>query len=213
MAYSINDLTKDVYKPGEIAKMTGKALSTIQKWGNAGKINFKYTSTGRRYLERDDFIELLKKENLFFETKLDKQDVIYARVSSHKQKTTGDLDRQVTYILSKRQDLINPIVLSEVGSGLNDKRPKIQKLIKMVENDEVSRIFVTYRDRLTRFGYNYLQTICTAHGVEIVVIKDIERNKDIEQELAEDLMALIASFSGKLYGLRSHKNIAKDDNK
>ena len=61
--------------------------------------------------------------------------------------------------------------------------------------------------RLTRFGFNYLERICNHHGVRIIVVKDIDKTKSIEQELAEDLMSLIASFSGKLYGLRSKGNV------
>ena len=56
----------------------------------------------------------------------------------------------------------NVVVLSEVGSGLNDKCKKLQQLLKMVMNDEVNRVFVTYRDRLIRFGFNYLETMCNA---------------------------------------------------
>ena len=73
---------------------------------------------------------------------------------------------------------------------------------------KVNNIYVTYKDRLTRFGYHYLETICGHYGVRIIVVKDMEQRKSIEQELAEDLMNLIASFSGKLYGLRS-KGIQK----
>lgn len=206
MAFTYSDLTKNTYKPGEVAKMTGKSLGTIQKGDNSGVFKFERTSTNRRFITRDNLIELLKNENLWYETEENKIDVIYARVSSNKQKITGDLDRQVTYIVENRNDLIRPQIFKEVGSGLNDKRPKLLQIIKLVETDKVSRIFVTYKDRLTRFGFNYIQAICEAHNVEIIVIKDLERTKSVEEELAEDLMALIASFSGKLYGLRSHSN-------
>jgi predicted site-specific integrase-resolvase len=102
-------------------------------------------------------------------------------------------------------NLINPVILKEVGSGLNDKRKKIQELIRMVENNEANRVFVTYRDRLTRFGFHYLEAMFKSHGVEIVVVKDQEKEKPVQEELVEDMMSLIASFSGKLYGLRSKK--------
>lgn len=76
----------------------------------------------------------------------------------------------------------------------------------MILNDEVNRLFITYKERLTRFGFEYIETICNHHNVEIVVMQSEQDNKSIEQELAEDIMNLLASFSGKLYGLRSHKN-------
>ena len=75
----------------------------------------------------------------------------------------------------------------------------------MVLNDEINKIYITYKDRLTRFEFNYIDTICRAKGVEIVVINKSD-DKDIEKELVEDMMSLIASFSGKLYGIISSKN-------
>jgi predicted site-specific integrase-resolvase len=103
-------------------------------------------------------------------------------------------------------DLVNPLVLKECGSGLNAKRAKVQRLIRMVMGDEVRNVYVTYRDCLTRFGFEYLETAFAAHGTNIVVVKDADDEKSVERELVEDLMSLMASFSGKLYGLRSHKN-------
>ena len=95
--------------------------------------------------------------------------------------------------------------------GLNDKRPKIQELIRLVLDGKVNRVFVTYKDRLTRFGYHYLETIFSYHGVSITVVKDEDKEKSVEEELVEDMMSLIASFSGKLYGLRSEKNRKKGE--
>jgi predicted site-specific integrase-resolvase len=143
---------------------------------------------------------------LLNDEEMTKHDVIYVRVSSNEQKTKGDLDRQAIFLMEHCDNLINPVILKEVGSGLNDKRKKIQELIRMVENNEVNRVFVTYRDRLTRFGFHYIETMFKAHGVEIVVVKDQAKEKSVQEELVEDMMALIASFSGKLYGLRSKKN-------
>ena len=96
----------------------------------------------------------------------------------------------------------NVVVLSEVGSGLNDKRKKLQQLLKMVMNGEVNRVFITYRDRLTRFGFHYLETMFNEQGVEIIVVKQKIEDGSVEQELMNDMMSLITSFSGKLYGMR-----------
>lgn len=99
-------------------------------------------------------------------------------------------------------DLQKPIILKEVGSGLNDKRKQLLQLIDMVCENQVNRIFVLYKDRLTRFGFNYLKTICNKHDVEIVVVSNETEDKSIQEELTEDIIAIIHSFSGKLYGLR-----------
>lgn len=75
----------------------------------------------------------------------------------------------------------------------------------MVINDEINRIYITYKDRLTRFGYDYIQLLCESHGVKIIVQHENE-DKNPLQELEQDFMSLIASFSGRYHGLRSHSN-------
>lgn len=102
------------------------------------------------------------------------------------------------------QNVSNLIVKPDVASGLNDNRKNLLSLLDMVQKGEVNRIFVLYKDRLTRFGYHYLKKICDFHGVSIIVVSDETDNKSQSEELAEDIIALIHSFSGKLYGLR-HK--------
>ena len=210
--YSSKDLKKEVYKLGEVAKFVGVTNGTLRRWEKLGKIEFSKTNYGTRSLTKDKLIELLKANNLWSDEIecLQKKDVIYCRVSSHDQKKHGDLDRQMQFLIKSNNDLINPVVLSEVGSGLNDKREQLQKLLRMVLNNEVSRIFITYEDRLTRFGFEYLRTMCEMHGTKIIVVKDIDVKKSIEQELMEDIMSLLASFSGKLYGMRSKKNKIKE---
>lgn len=208
--YKDSELTKSTYKLKEIATMLGVTTITLKNWESSGKIEFSRTPTNIRFLSRDQLITVLDKQGLYFnDADFAKKDVIYARVSSHDQKTHGDLDRQIQFLINENSDLQNVLVLSEVGSGLNDKRKKLQQLIKMVMNDEVNRVFVTYRDRLTRFGFHYLETVFNAKGVEIVVVKQSTEETSVEKELMNDMMSLIASFSGKLYGMRSKTNNLK----
>lgn len=210
-----SQLLKLNYKPKDVAEFLGVTTRTLQNWDRDGKITFRRDPVSdRRFLTRDDVIKLLSEHDLLFDDTTDKRrDVIYARVSSHDQKKHGDLDRQVQFLIDQNNDLQNVLVLSEVGSGLNDKRKKLQQLLKMVMNDEVNRVFVTYRDRLTRFGFNYLETMFNAKGVEIVIVKQKTEEISVEQELMNDMMSLIASFSGKLYGMRSKGKHIKKDNK
>ena len=83
---------------------------------------------------------------------------------------------------------MNPLVLKDVGSGLNEKRANFQKLLTMVCNNEVRNVYVTYKDRLTRFGFYYLETIFLAHDVKIIVVKDSTLNKLTQEELVEDML-------------------------
>ena len=88
---------------------------------------------------------------------------------------------------------------------MNDNRKQLQKLLGMVCRGEVRNVYVTYKDRLTRFGFRYLETVFSAHGTAIIVVRDEKEEKSVQEELVEDMMSLIASFSGKLYGMRSKK--------
>lgn len=197
-------LTKEYYKTGELAKMIGKHTRTVQIYCTKGYINSIITPTGKRIISREEVIKYLKKSKLLYEDN-NKIDLIYARVSTYKQKNRGDLDRQIEYITKK---IINTTpknlkIFSEVGSGLNDNRKELKKVLAMVMNDEVDRIFILYKDRLTRFGFNYLEQICNKFGTKIIEISKEIEEKSIQEELAEDIISIIHSFSGKLYGIRN----------
>jgi putative resolvase len=131
--------------------------------------------------------------------------VLYARVSGHGQK--GDLDTQIArlraWAASERKGT-ELLELSDVGSGLKASRRHLQRLLKLVCEDKVAEVVITYEDRLTRFGREYLETLFACFGVTLTVLEP-GAEKTPEQELTDDLLALIASFPGRLYGMRSHK--------
>ena len=204
--YKRSEFTKRIYKTGEVAKILQLHYQTVIQYDRLGKLKFHRNESDRRVMFREDLLDYLKEQELLIDDeKEEKRDVIYCRVSSHEQQAKGDLDRQVVKVLECAENfhLQNPLVLKEVGSGLNDNRKEIQRLIAMVLHGEVSRIFVTYKDRLTRFGYHYLESVCKECGVEIHVVCDEIVEKNAQEEMVEDMMALLASFSGKLYGMRS----------
>ena len=99
------------------------------------------------------------------------------------------------------------MTLTDIGSGLNTQRKGLQRLLALVQDYQVAEVVVTFSDRLTRFGLSYLQTLFSGHGVMLTVLHPDEE-KTPEQELTEDLLAIIASFAGRLYGLRSRKQKA-----
>lgn len=193
-----SELTKEQYTIGEVAAFLNINVKTIQRWDREGIFKCERTHTNRRVINRDNLIEVLNDRGMLFnDINNSKIDVIYARVSSNEQKAKGDLDRQVSFLVQSIKDLKNPTILAEVGSGLNDKREKLHQLLDMVLQDKVDRVFVTSRDRLTRFGFHYLEKVCSYHNVKIIVVKDTNEEESIKKELTEDMMALTAYFSGK----------------
>ena len=186
MVFTNKDLYKNSYSLGEVAKILSMHPKTLQKKDREGVIQFERTSTNRRFLTREKLIRLLEENNLFFDdSKLMKHDIIYARASSPKQKQSGELEQQVEIILKQNHNLQNPIILKEVGSGFSEQRPKLQQLLKMVLNNEVNKIYITHKDILARFGFDYLKYIFEEIGVEIVTLYEGNYENITEKEKTE----------------------------
>jgi predicted site-specific integrase-resolvase len=136
--------------------------------------------------------------------------VVYCRVSSHDQKTKGDLDRQVgrvsAFCSGKGYHIVE--TLTDVGSGMSDTRPRLQKLFGLVNEGKISKVVVEHKDRLCRFGFGVMEAYFASHGVEIIWIDEI-LGKSYEEELVEDILTLMASFSARIYGKRSSENRKK----
>lgn len=207
-------LKKSSYKTGEVAKMLGLTIPTIIRYCEAGHIPYHKTDAGHRRILSTDVCDYLEKHHMLLDDETStKSDVIYARVSTHKQANRGDLDRQVEKVklFAIDKNVQNLIVKTDVGSGLNDNRKGLLSLVDMIQKGQVSRVYVLYKDRLTRFGYRYLEKICEFHGVSIVVVSNETESKSQSEELAEDIIALIHSSSGKIYGLRNRIKKEIDD--
>ena len=135
--YRVSDFKKNFYKVHEVAEILGVTTKTIRNYDRDGKIKTCRTDGNHRIVMRDDLLEFLQEKGVLVDdTVKQKHDVVYARVSSHDQKRNGDLDRQALFLIEHTKDLQNPVILKEVGSGLNDRRVQLQKLLQMVCRDE-----------------------------------------------------------------------------
>ncbi|MBU3934171.1 MAG: IS607 family transposase [Candidatus Omnitrophica bacterium] len=128
--------------------------------------------------------------------------VLYARVSSSDQKQ--DLDRQLSRLVeyATSQGFQVKGAIKEVGSGLNGKRPK---LLSILRNPDIKTIVVEHKDRLVRFGFEYMEALFKASNRRIVVVDEGEMKDD----LVCDMIDVLTSFCARLYGRRSAKNKAK----
>lgn len=200
-------LKKSTYKTGEVANLLGVTVPTVIRYCEIGLIPCHKTESGHRRIQSTDVCAYLDKQNMLYEdSPILKSDVIYARVSTHKQAERGDLDRQVEKVklFAIEQNVSNLLVKTDIGSGLDDNRKGLLSLLDLIQEGKVNRLYILHKDRLTRFGYHYLEKICDFHGVSIIVASDETESKSQSEELAEDIITLIHSFSGKRYGLR-HK--------
>jgi predicted site-specific integrase-resolvase len=122
--------------------------------------------------------------------------VVYTRVSSSENK--NNLDSQANRVIqfcNAKGWIVNEVV-KEIGSGLNDSRNKLQKILK---DKNVTRIIIEHKDRLTRFGYEYINTLFNG---EIVIINEVMNN---EEDLIQDFTSIITSFCARIYGQRRSK--------
>lgn len=192
-------------KLGVAARLLGVTANTIRTWANEGKIEHTVTPTGHRLFDEDVLMKYLNKEQSSKKQNEIQKAFIYARVSTKKQKDSGNLDRQVSRLVERSAEkgyLVSGIY-KEVASGINENRKELKKLLDEVKQNPNSIILVEYKDRLARFGFNYLEKYIQDFGSAIEVIEEIE--KDDEKELVEDLIAITTSFSARIYGKRGGK--------
>ena len=171
--------------------------ATLYQWKAKGKINAKQLSTKKILYDIDSFEEFRPKR---------KQNVIYARVSNTKQ--ADDLSRQIeivkSYAISNGFKIDK--VYKDIASGMNENRKEFNLMLREIFAGNVDKVFISYKDRLTRFGFDYFKNILSEFGVEIVVIDELEEtNSNFQKELTNDLISIIHHFSMKLYSNRRKK--------
>ncbi len=179
-------------KLSEWARRNGVHYQTAWLWAKNGQMPVPVvkTATGRY---------LVLAENAPVDTG---RAVAYCRVSSADQK--ADLERQAGRVAAGATalGLIITEVVTEVGSGLNARRPKLAKLLR---DPQVTCIVVEHRDRLARFGVEHLTCALQATGRRIVVLEDAE----LADDLVRDMTQILTSFCARLYGRRSANRKAK----
>lgn len=192
---------KDILLPArEAGRWLAVSPVTLRQWARTGKIKAVRTPGGRfRYP-----LSEIRKIRGDSEERKPRRAILYARVSSADQR--HDLEEQVSFLVQKAREMDLEVIGSfqDIASGLNESRRGFMKVIEVAIKGEADLILVTYQDRLTRFGFKILQRLLAGHGVEVRPLLNT-LDKDAKQELIEDLMSIITSFAGRVYGFRSHK--------
>lgn len=187
-----------------ILKISSQYLYEMKK---LGKIKYKQISN-KKYLYQlpDSF-------------KITKYCALYARVSTSKQKI--DLENQIEllkkYVISNGNIINEKYIFYDIASGMNENRKGLQNLITAVKSGLIKSIFITHKDRLTRFGFGYLEFLCSLYNTNIIILDNSENTKSFQEELTDDLISIIHHFSMKFYGKRKNslvnceKELRQDD--
>jgi len=191
-------MEQKLIKISKLAKDLGVTKATIYNWKNDGKVNFVKSKTNRNFVSLQDYHDLMG-------IKLDKEskNVIYCRVSSTQNKDNLKTQKQrlISYCEAKGYSIYK--VIEEFGSGINDKRPKLEKLI--LEGD-FTKIIIEHKDRLSRLGFNYLEMLCKVTGKEIEIVNNVDTD---EEDIIQDFVSIITSFCTRIYGKRRSKRITE----
>lgn len=185
--------------PREASEMYGYHTRTLNRWADAGRIEYVRSAGGqRRYsLESLEKIKSVQVEDT-------REVILYARVSTRTQ--NKELDSQIEYL---GRAYPGTRCINETGSGLNFKRKKFIGLMERIQKHEIKRLVIAHKDRLVRFGFDFVEWFCLQNDCTIDVLN--HTYKTPHAELMDDFMAIMHCFSSKLYFLRRYKKEIEKD--
>lgn len=181
--------------PQQVYKKFGYHPRTTADWADAGKIDCVKSPGGHRRYPITAFTG---------DNTQTREVILYARVSTHGQK-----DDLVNQINALGMAYPQTRVIKDIASGLNWKRKGFKKLMLEVHEGKVSKIVVGHKDRLCRFGFEFVEWFCELYDCELVVLDSAKLSP--HEELMKDFMAIMHCFSSKLYFLRAYKKKIEDE--
>ena len=183
----------------EMAKRLNVSVKTLQRWDREGILVAKRTPTDRRYYTEDQYLEYIGSS-----TKSKRKTIAYVRVSSANQK--DDLRNQIMFIrnyVNAKGEILDDVI-DDIGSGLNYNRKHWNDLLlNQIPKGEIEKIYITYKDRFVRFGFDWFERFCNHYNCKIIVINNPDTSP--QKELVDDLISIIHVFSCRIYGLRKYK--------
>lgn len=182
---------------GKFAKKVGLTTASLRRMHESGEcIPYHITKGGTRYYSLDQL------KNFSTADKKEKLVIGYCRVSTSFQK--DDLEAQInnvkSYMYAKGY---NFEIISDIGSGINYKKKGLQELLDKINDQNISKIVIPYKDKLVGFGFELIEYFCKINNIEIEIIDNTEQSK--EQELSDNLIQIVTIFANQLYGQRSKK--------
>jgi predicted site-specific integrase-resolvase len=181
----------------EASKIFGITSQSLRNWESKGKIKSQRTPTNLRVYRVSDIkqaLGIINDKGILDE----KRKILYCRVSSSKQ--VNDLNRQIESL-----KLLYPTydVITDVASGINFRRKGLQTILEYAMSKQLEEVVVAHKDRLCRFGFELIEYIISTNGAKLTIL-DNKSNKSDNEELADDIIAIIHVFSCKQMGRRRY---------
>ena len=192
-----------IYKIGEFAKLLNRTPRTIRRWEAAGLIEARRLPSGHRYFDDSD---LQKVRGIPVP---ERRTVVYCRVSSKGQKE--DLKRQTSAMQqwALARGLVVDEWVEETGGGMNFRRPRFLSIVDQVCRGEIGTLVVAHKDRLMRFGFDLMEHLCELNDCRLIVVN--QQDLSPEKEMVDDLLAIVHTFSCRLYGMRKYQKSLRED--
>ena len=188
----------NTYSITQFAQRVGVSVKTLQRWDREGRLTASRTPTNRRVYTDEHLYKILPGRQ-----STERTTVVYMRVSSQAQKPDLAHQRTVLEQFCAARGIAVTDWVSEVGGGLNFKRPRFLALVDKLVTNQVAMVVIAHKDRLMRFGFDLFAHLCRRHGCELVVLNT--ETLSPEQEMVQDLMTITHGFSARLYGLRHYR--------
>lgn len=192
------------YKPlrvSEAARILNLSPGTVRNWCKQGKLEYSLSVSGQKVFDRE-YIYNLARETQGLEPITVKPVIFYARSSDGNDVTINTQIEKLTQSFGKPDK-----VYKDKASGLNDSRRGLRGLLNYCKKNP-SHVYITNKDRITRFGYPYLEELLEAYDSTLTVL-DSDETKEPMEVLMQDFMSLFASFTGKFYRVRGYEQQKK----
>lgn len=187
-------------KAKEALKILRISRQTLCNYHKRGLIKSETLPSGKFSYDEESVFKLINKD-------IPRNNVIYCRVSTNKQKKDLENQEEILNIFCQKNGIVINDVYKDIGSGINFDRKEFQRLVNDVVNYKVSKIYITYKDRLSRISFEMFKSLFENFSVQIIVLNEINDEKLIEKEIFNEIISLIHCFSMKVYSNRRKEKL------
>lgn len=184
----------------EVLKLLRVTRQTLCRYVKEGKITGKKLLNGSYDYDEEAVYKLLGKG-------YERKNVIYCRVSTSKQKNDLKNQKELLENFCMKNGIVISDIYEDVGSGINFDRKEFQRLLNDVINNQISKIYITYCDRLSRISYKMFEELFKKFNCEIIVLNKIDNEQEVEKEIIGEIIDLIHCFSMKVYSNRRKEKL------
>ena len=186
-------------KIGKAATYLGCTTQTLRNYSNKGLLPDKRNAANQRVYNTNDLDKLI---TTFKEVEYDNTNIKVHYARSNNKGNKKHLNKQISELIDNYGE--PDYIIKDNGSGLNENRKGLQRLLKLAQERKINTVHITTQDRLAIFGYTHLERLLEEYNVKIIILNDTSLSP--QEELLQEFMNLIAIFSGKFYKMRSIEN-------